>query len=251
MNFLFVFIALVVHETGHAVVARLRGFVLKSVCLMPYGAMMSAEENFDKTSGVLIGLAGPLANFVFALLLVGVWWLFPSVYGATRFLLFASVSLGIFNLLPCYPLDGSRIILSLSKNKLQAIKVLRVLGVVFSIVLLAGFIVTLFFNVNFSLGIMAVFLFYGAAFGSKDETYIHVLNALSKDYSLGVERKTVKISADAPIVRYYHHESALKEIVFEVVDDEGEVIKTLTEEDVRAMSLKNKLSKSFNDIAKP
>ena len=250
LNFLFVFAALLIHETGHAVVARMRGFVLKSVTLMPYGAMMSAGENFDKTSGVLIGLAGPASNLLAALILLGVWWLFPSIYGYTRFFLFANLSLAVFNLLPAYPLDGSRIILAASKNKLRAIKVLRALGIVFSVLLLAGFIVSFFFAINLSLGIMAVFLFYGAAFSSKDETYLHVLSASTKSYALGVEKKTVKISADAPLVRYFHHTSASSETVFEIVDSVGNIVKTLNEEDVKKLAIANKLSKSFNKIEK-
>lgn len=250
LNFLFVFAALLIHETGHAVVARLRGFVLKNVTLMPYGAMMSADENFDKTSGILVGLAGPAFNLLASLILLGVWWLFPSIYGYTRFFLFANLSLALFNLLPAYPLDGSRIILAASKNKLRAIKVLRALGIVFSVLLLAGFIVSFFFAINFSLGIMAVFLFYGAAFSAKDETYLHVLSASTKNYALGVEKKTVKISADAPLVRYFHHASAMSETTFEIVDSAGSTVKTLNEEDVKKLAIANKLSKSFNKIEK-
>ena len=248
LNFLFVFVALVLHEIGHAVVGRLRGFVVKSVSLMPYGAMMSLDENFDKTSGVLIGLAGPATNFLVALLLLGVWWLFPSVYGVTRFFLFANLSLGLFNLLPVYPLDGSRVVLALAKNKLRAIKGLQIAGIVASILLLAGFVVSFFFKINFSLGIMAVFLFYGAAFGSKDETYLHVLSAQSKNYALGVERKTVKILEDAPLVRFYHHVGRTSETTFEIVDSLGVTRKTLTETELKNIAIKNKLSKSFKNI---
>lgn len=250
LNFLFVFIALVLHEIGHAVAGRLRGFVVKSVTLMPYGAMMSLGENFDKTSGIVIGIAGPATNFLVALILLGVWWLFPSTYGVTRVFLFANLSLGLFNLLPCYPLDGSRIILSVCKNKLRAIKGLRIAGVAVSMLLLAGFIASMFFKINFSLGIMAVFLFYGAAFASKDETYMHVLSAQSKNYGLGVEKKCVKISWNAPLVRFYHHVGMGCETVFEVVNDDGDKIVTLSEKDLKNLALENKLSKSFKSIQK-
>ena len=243
-------LALALHEAGHLLVARTRGFVMKSVSLMPYGAMMSAGERFDKTSGVLIGLAGPAANLLVALITLGVWWLFPAVYGVTRFFLFANVSLALFNLLPVYPLDGSRVLLALAKNKLLAIKWLKGLGIAVSILFFAGFIVTLFFKANFSLGIIAVFLFYGAAFGTKDETYLHVLSANAKNFSLGVERKTVKISADAPLVRYFHHVGRGSETTFEVVDGSGATVKTIEESELKVLATKNKLSESFADAMK-
>ncbi len=251
INFLFLFLALVLHELGHILVGRLRGYVVKSIVLMPYGAMMSMEENFDKTSGVLIGLAGPCANFLVALLTFGVWWLFPSVYGVTRTFLFANLSLGLFNLLPVYPLDGSRVILALCKNKLRGIKVLQILGVVSSILLFACFIASFFFKVNFSLGIMAVFLFYGAAFGVRDETYLHVLSVQSKNYDLGVERKTVVVSENMPLVRFFHHTSKNAETTFQIVDEDGKIIKSVGEKEIRELALKNKLSKTFKEAEKP
>ncbi|MBQ9276123.1 MAG: hypothetical protein IJ226_00850 [Clostridia bacterium] len=244
------FAALVLHEAGHIVVGRLRGYVVKSIVLMPYGAMMSMEENFDKTSGVLIGLAGPLTNFLVALLTFGVWWLFPSLYGVTRTFLFANLSLGLFNLLPVYPLDGSRVALVLCKNKLKGIKVLQIFGVVASIVFFAGFVTSLFFKVNFSLGIMAVFLFSGAAFGVRDETYLHVLSVQSKNYDLGVEKKTVIVSENTPLVRFFHHTSKNVETTFQIVDETGKIIKNVTETDLCKIALKSKLSKTFKEAEK-
>lgn len=57
-------------------------------------------------------------------------------------------------------------------------------------------------------GIMAVFLFYGATFSAKDETYSSILDMASKNYSLGVVEKTVYIDCKTPIVRLYHHTSS-------------------------------------------
>ncbi len=250
INFLFVFAALVLHEAGHIVVGRLRGYVVKSIVLMPYGAMMSMDENFDKTSGIVIGLAGPLTNFLVALMTFGVWWLVPAVYGVTRPFLFANLSLGLFNLLPVYPLDGSRVVLSLCKNKMRGIKVLQILGIIASVLLFAGFCVSFFFKVNFSLGIMAVFLFYGAAFGMRDETYLHVLSVHSKNYDLGVERKTVLVSENTPLVRFFHHTSKNAETTFQIVDETGRIIKNVTETDLCEIALKSKLSKTFKEAEK-
>ena len=190
-------------------------------------------------------------NPLFFAFMLGIWWLFPSVYGVTRYFLFANLSLAIFNLLPIYPLDGSRVVLALAKNKLRAIKVLRALGVVGSLMFFAGFIVSLFFKVNFSLGIIAVFLFYGAAFGTKDETYLHVLSLQSKNYSLGVAKKVVKIASSAPLIRYYHHVGRDVETVFEIVDESGTVKEVLNESELKTLATNNKLSKSFDNIQKP
>ncbi len=61
----------------------------------------------------LIGLSGPAANLIFAFLLSIAWKLLPS-YPILKFILeyliTINVILGIFNLIPIPPLDGSRIL---------------------------------------------------------------------------------------------------------------------------------------------
>lgn len=116
LDFVWTLLALLFHEGAHALMARARGYVVKKIVLLPYGAMMSAGENFDKTSSVLIGLAGPCCNIVLALVTLGLWWLYPASYPYTIAFLYANLSLGLFNLLPVYPLDGSRVVLGFCKT---------------------------------------------------------------------------------------------------------------------------------------
>lgn len=245
--FVATFVALILHELAHAALARMRGFVMKKLVLLPFGAMMSIEESFDRTSAVIVGLAGPLCNFLLALITLGIWWLFPAAYPYTQPFFYANLSLGTFNLLPVYPLDGSRITLGLCKNKLKAVKGLQIAGIVCSLCFFGLFIASFFFKLNFSFGIIAVFLFYGAAFGTKEEMYVSVLDSASKNYMLGVEKKTVRVSGDMPIARLYHHVGSGTETTFVVINDEGREIVTLDEARLKEIALKNKLSIPLKD----
>lgn len=249
LAFIWTFAALLLHELGHAAAARVRGYVVKRMVLLPFGAMMSVEENFDRTSGVIIGLAGPVVNLITALMVLGLWWLFPACYSATFYFFYANLTLAVFNLLPVYPLDGSRVVLGLCKNKLKAVKGLQIAGICVSAAALALFIASAFFRINFSLGIIAVFLFYGAAFGTKDEMYASVLDSSVKNYLIGVERKNVKISENTPIARLYHHIGPTNETVFEIVTDRGEPIARLNEEQLKRVALRNKLSAPIGKAA--
>ena len=242
LNFACTFLALILHETAHALMARARGFVVKRVVLLPFGAMMSVEERFDRTSSVAVGLAGPVANLLVALLTLGVWWLFPAVYSLTLPFLYANLSLGLFNLLPVYPLDGSRVALGLCKNRMRAVKGLQIAGIVVSVALFALFITSAFFKFNFTLGIVAVFLFYGAAFGTKEEMYVGILDNASKNYALGVQQKRVRVLGATPIVRLYHHISSACETVFEVLDEGGKTLAVLDEAGLKRIAVKRKLS---------
>jgi Zn-dependent protease len=70
---------------------------------------------------IWIGLSGPLANLLFAVALSLTWRLVP-VYPITDFifgyLISVNAILGVFNLVPIPPLDGSRIVMGLLPGKL-------------------------------------------------------------------------------------------------------------------------------------
>ncbi len=242
LSFVWTFVALILHECAHALMARLRGYVVKRMVLLPFGAMMSCDENFDRISSLLIGFAGPICNLILALATLGVWWLLPSIYAVTYPFFYANLSLGLFNLLPIYPLDGSRVVLGFCKNKLRAIKWLKGVGIGASFVFLALFVASFFFGLNFTYGIIAVFLFYASAFATSDETYISVLDASCKNYALGVEKKVVALSKHTPIARFYHHVSKTQQTTFEIVDDNGELLFVMDEFCLKDVALKNKLS---------
>ncbi len=247
LPFAWTLLALFLHEAAHVCMARLRGFQVKRIELLPYGAMMSLGESFDGASAILIGLAGPAINGLTALVTLGVWWLFPAIYPITIPFFYANVALCLFNLLPAYPLDGARVTLGLAKNKLRAIKGLQTAGVALSVAAFAMFVASCFFEINLSLGVIAVFLFYGAAFGTRDEMYISVFDSASKNLSLGVEKKRVAISASAPIARLYHHVSSLCDVTFEIMGDKGETIASLDEAALKKIAVANRLSASIGD----
>lgn len=86
---------------------------------MPFGLSIgfaSKAENYNKKikngtkltlKKLIIAISGPLTNLVFVILFL----LFPiSFFGIEReLIIYANILIGIFNLIPIYPLDGGRI----------------------------------------------------------------------------------------------------------------------------------------------
>ena len=115
---LMLFVSVLAHELGHSVVAQRRGIPVKSITLFIFGGAASITKEAD-TPGAEFSMAitGPATSF----LLAGIFWLIyiivsdvSQVIGAIAFYL-ATINaiLGVFNLVPGFPLDGGRVFRSI------------------------------------------------------------------------------------------------------------------------------------------
>jgi Zn-dependent protease/predicted transcriptional regulator len=122
-----VFASVVLHELGHAFVAMQAGLPVRSITLLPIGGVtiMDTAQNGHPAPAteIRVAAAGPLVNLLiagvgaFAVLVVfpeaEVWlWQMPLITPANlpRSLVWANLLMGVFNLLPAYPMDGGRIL---------------------------------------------------------------------------------------------------------------------------------------------
>ena len=86
-----------------------------------FGAAKPVPINYwalrnPKRDIIWIGLSGPMANFIFAFILSILWKslsLFSIIKLALLYLISINVVLGVFNLVPIPPLDGSRILMGI------------------------------------------------------------------------------------------------------------------------------------------
>ena len=99
-------VLVLMHELAHVFTARAFGAVTRSVTLSPIGGVAMIElQSMAPWQDVLVSLAGPASNLALAALLWG-------TEGELRILMFANLLLGLFNLLPAYPMDGGRVLRS-------------------------------------------------------------------------------------------------------------------------------------------
>lgn len=180
VNFVFVILS---HELGHYYVAKKLGYKLDSFCLAPYGVSLNYRESvFDPRDEVLIALAGPLVNIFLAAFVVCFWWLTPEIYGATYQFVFQSVLLGLFNLLPAYPLDGGRIFVGFVSEKMprkRAVKIIVIANLIFSACFLSLFVISCFTNFNPTFALASIFML-GGVIQSRFESKYQVMNVFKK-----------------------------------------------------------------------
>jgi Zn-dependent protease len=111
------FTSLLLHELGHAVVARREGMEISGITLWLFGGVSRFKGAFPSAGAEFrIAIAGPLVTLVIGavLVLVGGAVTFPSaVDGVVVWLGVVNLFLLGFNLLPAFPLDGGRVLRSI------------------------------------------------------------------------------------------------------------------------------------------
>ncbi len=104
-----VFSFVLLHELGHAVVARANGVGVRRITLHPLGGIAALTHMpRDPRKEMAIAIAGPAVNFVLAGVFGAAYFLFPIEL--LRLLVTVNLVLGLFNLLPGFPMDGGRIL---------------------------------------------------------------------------------------------------------------------------------------------
>lgn len=213
-----------VHEIGHAICAKRYGYRLKKVRLLPFGAELCGDDLFLPYHEIKIAIAGPVVNFAICVLCVASMWIFPSAYVVTNEIFECSLSLGLFNLLPFFPLDGGRVFvgwLSMYMDRKKCLKIAKILTFCFGVVLLVLFIVSLFFSFNLSFGIMAVSLVATSVVPQKNTAYMRVSSKEFKRKKLasGLLKRQIQILSSASVVEALERVDARMFTEFVVVDE--------------------------------
>lgn len=111
-----VFACVLLHEFGHALVARRFGIETRRITLLPIGGVAELERSpQDPRAEMWIAAAGPLVNLGIAAALSLVGYASGVLTGVglltmvTTGLIWANLMLALFNMVPAFPMDGGRV----------------------------------------------------------------------------------------------------------------------------------------------
>jgi Zn-dependent protease/predicted transcriptional regulator len=117
------FVALLLHELAHSLVAKARGLRVRAITLFALGGVSQIEsEARDAKSEFWIAIAGPITSVVIGLVLLATAWLgswlvaggpATPLTSVLVWLGYINILLAAFNMVPGYPLDGGRVLRAL------------------------------------------------------------------------------------------------------------------------------------------
>ncbi|MCL2326457.1 MAG: M50 family metallopeptidase [Proteobacteria bacterium] len=143
-------IGLLVHEFGHALVARRYG-LNPDIVLTAFGGVTRFALSPNARQGFRITLAGPLSGLALAGVSYGAFLLVQMTMGAGflpahpplntffRFMIWVNLVWSIFNLIPVMPMDGGKLMAGILAKFLKPARAARaggVVSIVFSVLLL-------------------------------------------------------------------------------------------------------------------
>src|SRR5260370_4131962 len=166
----FVYLAsLLAHELAHSIVAVRRGVKVEGITLWLFGGVSRFSSESSPAGGqAWITFVAPVTSLVlgvvFFLLSVALGGgAHPSLLAATlSWLGYINILLGVFNLLPAFPLDGGRILQSVmwlrTGDRLRATHIAARIGRAFAFLFIAYGLITFFLAASLIGGVWAIFL---------------------------------------------------------------------------------------------
>lgn len=210
--FLYLFIIIVllftcvfVHELSHSVTSIRNKIGIKKIILLPIGgaSIIDTTEEIDPITEYRIAVVGPLTSILLGLIF-GIAVIYTPaglVKQLLQFLFIINIALGVFNILPGFPLDGGRVLRSYLQRKhsfIDATKMTVKVSNYFVVLFLIGTIVYAAIIPNYSFinreflvfwdALIAMWLYGGAKAelqNAKIRDYtsdLRVKDAVSRDY---------------------------------------------------------------------
>src|SRR5262245_7285527 len=136
--------SVILHELGHALVARRYGLPVHAITLFALGGVTEiADATPEPVRDFLVAVAGPAVSLLLAVLGGLAWWAARGLLALILLhLALTNGTIVLFNLLPGYPLDGGRalnaVITFLTDDEVVAARVSALAGRAGGWVLLAG-----------------------------------------------------------------------------------------------------------------
>lgn len=239
--FIFALIWVFLHEITHILVALKFGCKFYNIEFHIFG--MKAElidiDSLRENQKIIVYLSGALLNIVLAIFFYIINIKYNSSFIETSMNL--NIGLAVFNLLPAYPLDGSRILEVILSKKMLFKKAQKIISIVsFSIaalfIIIAVIIYIFLHSLNLSMIIGAIIIIYITRMEEHTTMYITMSNVVKKRHKLlknkYIENKSISVYYKQGLVNVLALVDRNKFNTFYILDDDMKLIYILNEDEL-------------------
>ncbi len=178
-------VSVVAHELAHTLVARKFKIRTHDILLTPIGGMARMYDvPTQPKHEILVAAAGPALSIIIALLTLPFLIIssnsiqsieelnvvFQSIFGIGALVSAINLMLGIFNLIPAFPMDGGRILRASLVKKIGLLKATKVAATIGKFIALIFFVVGIYYN-YIGLMFIGIFIFFVAGMEVRNILY--------------------------------------------------------------------------------
>lgn len=239
--FIFAFIWVFLHEIAHILVAFKYGCKFYNIGFHIFGlnvelAEISTLKDKDK---IAVYIAGALFNIISAITFYFISFKYKNIFVETSINL--NIGLAFFNLLPAYPLDGSRVLEILLSKKILFKRAQRIISIISYIIaglfIISGICIYIFLHsLNFSMILGAIIIVYITRMEEQTSMYITMGNVIKKRKKLlkdnFIENKSISVYYKQGLVNVLALVDRNKFNTFYVLNDDMKLIYILHEDEL-------------------
>ncbi len=254
------FLSVILHEVGHSLMAKKFDYKVKKVKMFIFGGISEiTEEPKQAKEEFLIAAAGPAVTFLLALLFYIIEYFTKNViiiYAIAHYLFIVNLILGIFNILPGFPLDGGRILRAIiwkrNNNFEKATQITAGIGRIFGfIVITIGFLIAM--SGDFFDGIWLSFIGWFLESAAFSQTQKQVLTKYLQGHT--VEEAMTKsfglVPADTTISEFIQNDILIRHRRAFIVEDNSKNIGLLTIHDIKKIPQEKWEKTNVTAVMKP
>ncbi|OEF98038.1 hypothetical protein BHF71_03180 [Vulcanibacillus modesticaldus] len=232
------FAVVIIHEIGHLFTANSYQWKIIEIQLLPFGGMAKVEQITDSIwEEFIVAISGPFQNLM--MIIIAITFQKMNLWSKewTTFFINANVLVGVFNLLPISPLDGSKILkvffyryFPFRKALIYSIFISIVLSILF-LLLVSGIILGTKININGL--ILAIFFIYNNLQDFKQVPYLFwnfLIQKLKIKPRRNIQALPIIVHRDTPLIEALQLLRKEKYHLYYLLSDDGEIINVIPEE---------------------
>ncbi|GAA0177345.1 M50 family metallopeptidase [Clostridium sediminicola] len=230
----------ILHEMVHYLVAKKYGFSGFYLEIKPIGTILNLKDlnDADPREDFIISISGPIFNICCGLVFFIINFFYKS---ELIYICFSTnIALGLFNLLPAFPLDGGRIFRDILAQKTlykRANRITVKISMLFGILVIFIFsFLMLFGSYNFSICVIGIFIIYASYKEKERIVYIIMADVIRKKTKFSekgfIENKSISIHFKKDLLKAMSILDKNKYNIFYVLNEEMKLLDIIYEEEL-------------------